>query len=94
MNFLRERHRARLSTAPWRGLYPESTDKDIMKGKDRLGDGSANWQFAPLDQRPFDQAQALSSVAQFRSMSDKGSGANCQFALPFSTAPFPQMFFI
>jgi len=34
-----------------------------MKGKDRLGDGSANWQFAPLDQRPFGQAQALSSVA-------------------------------
>jgi len=34
-----------------------------MKAKDRLGDGSANWQFAPLDQRPFGQAQALSSVA-------------------------------
>jgi len=34
-----------------------------MKGKDRLGGGGANWQFAPLDQRPFGQAQALSSVA-------------------------------
>jgi len=34
-----------------------------MKGKDRLGDGSANWQFAPLDQRSLCQAQALSSVA-------------------------------
>jgi len=75
-------------------LQPESTDKDILKGKDRLDDGSANWQFAPLDQRPFGQAQALSSVAQPRSMSDRGSGANCQFALPFSIAPFPQMFFI
>src|SRR5262245_39208726 len=75
-------------------LKPESTDKGVMKGKDRLGDGSANWQFAPLDQRPFGQAQGLSCVAQFRSMSDRGSGANCQFALPFSIAPFPQMFFI
>ena len=44
-------------------LRPESTDKDVMKGKDRLGDGSANCQFAPLDQSPFGQAQALSSVA-------------------------------
>jgi len=34
-----------------------------MKAKDRLGDGSANWQFAPLDQRSLYQAQALSSVA-------------------------------
>jgi hypothetical protein len=42
-------------------LKPESTDKDVMKGKDRLGDGSANWQ--PLDQRSLCQAQALSSVA-------------------------------
>jgi len=65
-----------------------------MKGKDRLGDGSANWQFAPLDQRPFGQAQALSSLAQLRSMPDRGSRANCQFALPFSIAPFTQMFFI
>ena len=23
-------------------LQPESTDKEVMKGKDRLGDGSAN----------------------------------------------------
>src|SRR5262245_56922390 len=46
-----------------RGLKPESTDKDVMKWKDRLGDGSANWQFAPLDQRSLCQAQALSSVA-------------------------------
>ena len=61
----------------------ESTDKDVMKGKDRLGDGSANWQFASLDQRPLCMAQAISSVAQPRSMSDRGSGANCQFALPF-----------
>jgi len=38
-------------------------DKDVMKGKDRLGYGNANWQFAPLDQRPFGQAQALSNVA-------------------------------
>jgi len=75
-------------------LKPESTDKGVMKGKDRLGDGSANRQFAPLDQRPFGQAQALSSVAQLRSMSDRGSGANCRFALPFSIAPFPQLFFI
>ena len=44
-------------------LKPESADKDVMKGKDRLGEGSANWQFAPLDQRSFCQAQALSSVA-------------------------------
>jgi hypothetical protein len=44
-------------------LKPESTDKDVMKGKDRLGDGSANCQFAPLDQRSLCQAQALSSVA-------------------------------
>ena len=44
-------------------LQFESTDKDVMKEKDRLGDGSANWQFAPLDQRPFSQAQALSGVA-------------------------------
>jgi hypothetical protein len=43
-------------------LQPESTDKDVMEGKDRLGDGSANWQFAPLDQRSLCQAQALSSV--------------------------------
>src|SRR5262245_50700961 len=75
-------------------LKPESTDKDVMKGKDRLGDGSANWQFAPLDQRSICQAQALSSVAHLRSVSNIGSGANCQFALPFSIAPFPQMFFI
>jgi hypothetical protein len=75
-------------------LKPESTDKNEMKGKDRLGDGSANWQFAPLDQRFLCQAQALSSFAQLRSMSDWGSGANCQFALPFSIAPFPHMFFI
>jgi len=34
-----------------------------MKGKERLGDGSANWQFAPLDLRSICQAQALSSVA-------------------------------
>ncbi len=34
-----------------------------MKGKDRLGEGSANWQFAPPDQRPFGQAKALSSLA-------------------------------
>src|SRR5262245_32070595 len=61
---------------------PLITVKDVMKGKDRLGDGSANWQFAPLDQRSLCQAQALSSVAQLRSMSDRGSGANCQFALP------------
>ena len=74
-------------------LKPESTDKDVIKGKDRLSDGSANWQFAPLDQRPICQAQALSGVAQLQSMSDRGSGANCQFALPFSIAPFPQMFF-
>ena len=66
---------------------PESTDKDLMKWKDRLDDGSANWQFAPFDQRLFGQAQALLSVAQFRSMSDRGSGANRQFALPFSTTP-------
>src|SRR5262245_61571074 len=46
-----------------RRLKPESTDQDVMKGKDRLGDGSANWQFAPLDQRSLCQAQALSSVA-------------------------------
>jgi len=65
-----------------------------MKGKDRLVDGSANCQFAPLDQSPFGQAQALSSLAQLRSISDRGSAANCQFALPFSIAPFPQMFFI
>src|SRR5262245_449380 len=44
-------------------LKPESTDRRVMKGKDRLGDGSANCQFAPLDQRPFGQAQALSCVA-------------------------------
>jgi len=69
-------------------LQPESTDKDVMKGKDRLGDGSANWQFAPLNQRSICQAQALSSVAQLRSMYDRGSGANCQFALPFSIAPY------
>src|SRR5262249_10800787 len=42
---------------------PESTDKDVMKGKDRPGDGSANWQFAPLDQRSLCQAEALSTVA-------------------------------
>ena len=65
-----------------------------MKGKDRLGNGSANWQFAPLDQRSLCQAQALSSVAQLRSMSDRGSGANCQFALPFAIAPFPFDFLI
>ena len=34
-----------------------------MKGKERRGDGSANWQFAPPDQRSLRQAQALSSVA-------------------------------
>jgi len=77
-----------------RMLQPESTDKDVMKGKDRLGDGSANWQLAPPDQRPFGKAQALSCVAQLRSMSDRGSGANSQFAPPFSIAPLPQMFFI
>jgi hypothetical protein len=44
-------------------VQPESTDKGVMKGKDRLGDGSANWQFAPLDQRSLCQALALSSVA-------------------------------
>jgi hypothetical protein len=44
-------------------VQPESTDKGVMKEKDRLGDGSANWQFAPLDQRPLCQALALSSVA-------------------------------
>jgi len=65
-------------------LQPESTDKGVMKGIDRLGDGSANWQFAPLDQRSLCKAQALSSVAQLRSISDWGSGANCQFALRLS----------
>jgi len=44
-------------------LQPESTDKDVMKGKDSLGEGSANWQFAPLDQRSICQALALSSLA-------------------------------
>jgi hypothetical protein len=34
-----------------------------MKAKDRLGDGSANWQFAPLDQMSLCQAKVLSSVA-------------------------------
>jgi len=60
-----------------------------VKAKDRHGDGSANWQFAPLNQRALCQTKVLSSIAQLRSMSDRGSGANCQFALPFSIAPYP-----
>jgi len=65
-----------------------------MKGKGRLGDGSANWQIAPLDQRPLCQAQALSSVAAASINVRGGSGANRRFALPFSIAPFSQLFFI
>src|SRR5262249_41726926 len=42
---------------------PLITVKDVMKGEDRLGDGSVNWQFAPLDQRYLCQAQVLSSFA-------------------------------